>query len=60
MNCNEIAVHWAGVDDKTKETSNSPTGKPTMLFVTGNATHTNSGSDDFHLSAASTIRAGSS
>jgi hypothetical protein len=25
VNCNEIAVHWAGVDDKTEEPSNSPT-----------------------------------
>jgi hypothetical protein len=46
VNCNEIEVHWAGVDGKTEAPSNSPTNKPTMLFITGNATYTNSGSDD--------------
>jgi hypothetical protein len=25
VNCNEIAVHWAGVNGKTKEPSNLPT-----------------------------------
>jgi hypothetical protein len=25
VHCNEIAVHWAGVDGKTEEPSNSPT-----------------------------------
>jgi hypothetical protein len=46
VNCNEIEVYWAGVDGKTEAPSNSPTNKPTMLFITGNATYTNSGSND--------------
>lgn len=43
VNCNEITISsWAAIDAP----SNSPTPKPTVLFITGSGSYTSSGGED--------------